>query len=239
MKNIAEETLANIVIDNYQAVAVLEKYDLDFCCKGKRTLSQACTEKGIATDQVIAEVNATETSQERRIKPFKEMTAEELISYILIHHHFYVKQNIPLIKEHILKVANKHGLHFPYMIEVLALFKEVADELTSHMQKEETILFPRIKEIAALQEKKTSGRTDAAYLTAPIQMMEHEHDAAGEILSSIKKLTNNYTPPAEACTTFKITLEELKGFEEDLHKHVHLENSILFPMAEEMMLQNS
>jgi regulator of cell morphogenesis and NO signaling len=163
------------------------------------------------------------------------MTAEQLISYILIHHHFYVKQSMPGILGHLEKVAIKHGTHFPYMVEVLSLFKEINTAMILHMHKEEVILFPRIKELETSQDAHEHQHPANEYIGAPIQVMELEHEHAGDILYKIRKLTNNYTPPAEACTTFLVALAELKEFEEDLHRHVHLENNILFPIAEKMI----
>jgi regulator of cell morphogenesis and NO signaling len=239
MTNLAEQTLATIVTNNHFSVPVLEKYDLDFCCKGKRTLTDACIEKGLSIENVSSELENSLASLQTNKMPFTEMTAEQLISYILIHHHFYVKQTMPTINGHLEKVAAKHGGRFPNMVEVLCLFREINDEMTMHMHKEEVILFPRIKEVVALQEAHQHRNLVAGYISAPIQVMEHEHDHAGNILYKIRELTNNYTPPAEACTTFQVCLAELKEFEEDLHRHVHLENNILFPLAEKMLMQQS
>jgi len=239
MTNLAEQTLATIVTNNHFTVPVLEKYNLDFCCKGKRTLTDACMEKGLSVEKISAELENSLSALQNNKMPFTEMTAEQLISYILIHHHFYVKQSMPTILGHLEKVAAKHGEHFPYMIEVLHLFKEIDVEMTLHMHKEEVILFPRIKEIAALQDAHQKQNVVAGYIAAPIQTMEQEHDHAGNILYQIRALTNNYTPPAEACTTFRVCLAELKEFEDDLHRHVHLENNLLFPLAERMLLKQS
>jgi regulator of cell morphogenesis and NO signaling len=238
MTNLSEQTLATIVTNNHAAVPVLEKYSLDFCCKGKRTLADACTEKGLAVESISLELENVSAKPSNKM-PFNEMTAEQLISYILIHHHFYVKQSMPSILGHLEKVASKHGGRFPYMVEVLCLFREIHDEMTMHMHKEEMILFPRIKEVAALQESNHHRTFVAGYISAPVQVMEHEHDHAGEIMQKIRTLTNNYTPPADACTTFQVSLAELKEFEEDLHRHVHLENNLLFPLAGKMIEQMS
>ena len=239
MTNLAEQTLATIVTNNHFTVPVLEKYNLDFCCKGKRTLTDACMEKGLSVETVAAELENSSAALQSNKMPFTEMTVDQLISYILIHHHFYVKQSMPTILGHLEKVAAKHGDHFPYMIEVLNLFKEINAEMTLHMHKEEVMLFPRIKEIAALQDDHQKLNIVDTYIAAPIQVMEQEHDHAGNILYQIRQLTNNYTPPAEACTTFQVCLAELKEFEEDLHRHVHLENNLLFPLAEKIMNKQS
>jgi regulator of cell morphogenesis and NO signaling len=235
MTDIANQTLATIVTGNHATVPVLEKYHLDFCCKGKRTLAEACIEKGLSVTAISEELEKTSASLSGTKMPFTEMTAEQLISYILIHHHFYVKQSMPAIYGHIEKVAAKHGDRFPYMVEVLSLFKAIQEEMTAHMQKEELILFPRFKEVAALLQANEQLNLAESYIAAPVNVMEAEHDHAGDILYTIRTLTNNYTPPAEACTTFKVCLAELKEFEEDLHRHVHLENNVLFPLAQKMI----
>ena len=235
MTNLAEQTLAAIVTKNHLTVPVLEKYHLDFCCKGKRTLAEACTEKGLSVEAITDELERATAAEQSSRMPFTAMNAGQLISYILVHHHFYVKQSMPTIIGHLEKVAHKHGDRFPYMIEVLKLFTEIKNEMTSHMYKEETVLFPRIKDVEASYIQKQNKNLSGDYISAPIIMMEQEHEHAGDLLYKIRELTNTYTPPAEACTTFQVCLAELKEFEEDLHRHVHLENNLLFPLAEKMM----
>ena len=235
MTQTAEQTLASIVTGHHQTVPVLEKYNLDFCCKGKRTLSQACTEKGLSVQKIMEELNIATLINKGSSMPFAEMTAEQLIGYIIIHHHFYLKQSMPTIAEHLTKVATKHAQRFPYMSKVLDLFLHLKNEMMLHMHKEETILFPRIKEVESFYHFKQQKNLGINYIDGPVVMMENEHDEAGAILYKIRQLTNNYIPPEEACTTFKVSLAELKEFEEDLHRHVHLENNILFPLAQKML----
>lgn len=235
MTNTAEQTLASIVTAHHQAVPVLEKYSLDFCCKGKRTLTEACNEKGLEVNDVLNELNASYSTGEKSKLPFTEMNAEQLISYILIHHHFYVKQSMPATINHLEKVAAKHGDRFPYMKEALALFIYLKNEMLLHMHKEEMIVFPHIKEIASVYGYSQKRNFEEGYINVPLGVLENEHDEAGEIMFNIRRLTNNYTPPEGACTTFKVSLAELKEFEEDLHQHVHLENNILFPLAKNML----
>ena len=230
MNTILEKSLASIVTEQHEAAAIFEKYDLDFCCKGKRTLNAACAEKDISSDVIIKELENVSAGELKHI-PFNEMDEDQLISYILIHHHFYVKQSMPIIVSHLEKVAAKHGDRFPFMVETLQLFYEIQNDMTSHMMKEENILFPRIKAIVAANTAKQELPLEA-FVGGPISVMEAEHDAAGNILNKIRILTNNYAAPEGACTTFRVVLDELKHFEADLHKHVHLENNILFPKAE-------
>ena len=235
MTNIAEQKLATIVTNNHFTVPVLEKYNLDFCCKGKRTLAEACAEKGLSVKTISQELEKATAELQSNKMPFTQMNGEQLISYILIQHHFYVKQSMPTILGHLEKVTNKHGDRYPHMVEVFLIFKEINEEMTAHMYKEEAILFPRIKEVEALEEAHQHRNLGEGYISAPIQVMEHEHDHAGDLLYRIRQLTNTYTPPADACTTFQVCLAELKEFEEDLHRHVHLENNLLFPLAEKMI----
>jgi len=238
MKIIEQQTLSAIALENYQVIPVFEKYNLDFCCRGKRTLSEACAEKNIHLNEVLSEMQLAK-SISKPILPFTEMSADQLISYILIHHHFYVKNAIPVIINHLEKLVIKHGDRYTNLIKIYQLFNVVKDELEPHMQKEELILFPRIKEIAALALQKKDINYAPDYINAPIHVMESEHDKAGQAMFEIRDLTNNYTAPEDACTTHKVCMDELKAFEIDLHQHVHLENNILFPLAASMITTRS
>jgi regulator of cell morphogenesis and NO signaling len=226
MTELLNKTLSQIVTENYQAAHVFEKYGLDFCCKGKRALSVACNENSLPVDNIINELeSALKTSS--AAYEYGKMSLTELSEYIIRVHHDYVKIHLPQTLQYVERVATKHGDRFPYMKELLQLFRELETELMHHMKKEEKILFPRVK----LLELNAVTETAEGYLSAPIEVMEHEHDAAGTIMHKIRVLTNNYIAPEEACTTFRLALASLQAFEADLHHHVHLENNILFPKA--------
>lgn len=231
MSTILNKTLASIVTKNHHSVSVLEKYNLDFCCNGKRTLEEACNAKSLSASTIEEELLNIISPSDQKLMPFTDMTAEQLISHIMVKHHFYVKQIIPQLYGHLQKVANKHGDRFPNMRRVAEIFSVVAEEMTSHMQKEELILFPRIKQIEQALLNNNEAEFTAGFIEGPIGVMEAEHEQVGEALYEIRSLTNNYEAPEGACNTFKIALAELKEFEEDLHQHVHLENNILFPLA--------
>ena len=231
MNDITEQTLASIVTSNHQVVPILERYNLDFCCKGKRTLADACAEKGIKIESITEELRALSEIAGKQQMPFTEMDAWQLISFITIHHHFYVKQSMPVIIGHLNKVATKHGDIYPYMKDVHDMFAIIMREMTLHMEKEETILFPRIKEVENLYQAERLSEILPGSIQTLVNEMEADHEEAGDIMYRIRTATANYTAPPNACTTFKVTLAELKEFEEDLHKHVHIENNILFPKA--------
>jgi regulator of cell morphogenesis and NO signaling len=231
MNEIMTKSLAQIVNNNHRAASVFEKYQLDFCCKGKRSLQQACQEKDIRVEDVVADLATTEQNGDKATIDYSKLTLHQLTEYIVMTHHSYVKKEMPQILSYLQKVASKHGERHPEIFKVLELFAAVSEEMEQHMQKEEHVLFPRIGEMERWVEEGNEIRINHTYLEAPIHMMEQEHDHAGAMLAEINKLTNNYIPPADACTTFKLSFAALQAFEMDLHQHVHLENNILFPRA--------
>ncbi len=232
-------SLGEIVTNKPEAAAIFEAYSLDFCCRGKQKLSEALTDPG----KLSAVVGALEMiySEEKNGSEidFKSMPLSQLVDYILNVHHKYVKESIPLIRMHLDKVVTKHGEKYPQMQKIQILFNKAATELETHMMKEELILFPRIKAMESTV--KAGDPFIHIAVESPIKMMEKEHVIAGDLLAEIKKLSNNYTPAQDACTTHRVCIEELKMFENDLHKHVHLENNILFPKAikkEHLLVKN-
>lgn len=222
MESLKELRLADIVTEFPASAPVLEKYKLDFCCKGKRTLAQACEEQHLPLEQVESELNELSPVSDLSQSVFQTMTPKQLSDYIVARHHVYVKQSIPVILNHLEKLYDKHSERYPHVSEVYNLFRKVSAELSSHMQKEEVILFPMMDKLAQLNK---------AQLMGPINVMEAEHEEAGDLLAAIRELTDDYAPPADACTTHKLVLQELRQFEEDLHQHVFLENHLLFPNA--------
>ena len=230
MNELMTKSLAQIVNTNHHAANVFEKYHLDFCCKGKRTLAQACTESELKIEEVLFDLERT--AQERSIPiPYENMSLTQLADYIVLTHHSYVKKEMPAILGYLQKVASKHGGHHPEMIKVLEIFTAVKEEMEQHMQKEEQILFPRIKEVEQQVGEGSKIIINNSFLLSPISMMEQEHDHAGNAMTEIRQLTNNYNPPPDACTTYKLSFAAIQAFQLDLHQHVHLENNILFPKA--------
>ncbi len=237
MSEYSQRTLADIVTQSHQAAPVFEKYHLDFCCKGKRTLALACSEKGLELGVIETELDkAIQSSSGLQEQMFLDMSNDQLIGYILLKHHFYVRQNMPVIYGHLEKVAMKHGDRYPHMRQAYLKFAMLKSELESHMDKEEQVLFPRIRQLESVVQSGSEAVEHLAHLIdAPVSVMESEHDHAGALMQEIRRLTNDYTPPLDACTTHRLSLQELRDFEEDLHRHVHLENNILFPRAAAMV----
>ena len=232
MEELMTKSLAQIVNNNHLAASVFEKYHLDFCCKGKRTLEQACTESELKVEEVLSELGKTEQSSISSIPAdYNSLSLSQLIDHIITIHHSFVKKEMPVILGYLERVAFKHGDRHPEMKKILELFAAVKEEMEHHMQKEELVLFPRIKEIERLLAEGKEIVINSTYLRSPINMMEQEHDHAGTMLAEIRKLTLDYNPPIDACTTYRLSHATLQAFELDLHQHVHLENNILFPKA--------
>jgi len=231
----SQETLSNIVLHDHRAATVLEKHRLDFCCRGKRTLLEACGGNQELTNQIVAELESTAGNEGITHMPFTEMTADQLIAHILVHHHFYVKKIMAPLCTHLEKVALKHGSRFPAMAEVFQLFIEACNDMAVHMQKEENILFPAIKQAEAAYKSHSITVRDRSIIEGATVAMETDHDRAGELMRRINELTKGYTAPQDACTTHRLSLAELKHFEEDLHLHVNLENNLLFPLAKKFI----
>ena len=230
---LANQTLAEIVTENIRSAIVFEEFGLDFCCKGKRPLSDACAENKVNVKDVVkslSDLNSNETSQN-----INDWELDFLIDYIMNNHHQYVRRMIPVISLHADKVASVHGKNHPETIEIADLFLAVREELESHMMKEERILFPFIKQLYnAKKINEQIAPPPFGTIQNPIRMMEAEHSSAGDALFKIRDLSKNYSTPEDACNTFKALYSELKEFEEDLHKHIHLENNLLFPKSIEI-----
>ena len=232
MNDLMTKSLAQIVNTNHRAATVFEKYHLDFCCKGKRTLQQACIESELPVDEILSELDKTDQQNSDKVSiNFGKLSLSQLVEYIVTTHHEYVKKEMPAIAMYLQKIASKHVERHPELLKLLQLFTAVVKEMEHHMKKEEAVLFPRIKELEKQLEAGNQPQINIAYLKSPIIMMEQEHDHAGAALAEIRQLTSNYNPPADACTTYRLSFAALEAFEIDLHQHVHLENNILFPKA--------
>jgi len=233
----AEETLGDIVAKDLSKAEVFKKYGLDFCCGGKKTVKEACAEKGVDFTKVQKELqNSDKTSVTTRPLPYNDWSLDFLADYIVNTHHSYVKKTIPDIRTYADKVAKVHGAHHPELLKINKLAQEVCEEMSSHMVKEETVLFPYLKQLVAAKnngtEKVKFGNLET--VETPISMMEMEHEVVGNNMEEIREISNNYQIPDDGCASYSFLFKTLNEFENDLHIHVHLENNILFPKALDM-----
>ena len=227
-----ESIIRDVVSSDFRAAAIFQKYGLDFCCGGGKSIAEACGAKGIESTDLMRELERLDASPAAGVPRFNEWDLELLIDYILVNHHRYIRENAPVILAHVTKVASVHGERHPEVIRIAKSFESVLGELMQHMMKEEQILFPYVKQmVEARNEGRALPRLPFGTIGNPIRMMEMEHESAGNELAEIRSLSSDYTPPEDACMTYRVAYQELHAFEQDLHQHVHLENNILFPKA--------
>lgn len=227
-----EETLGEIAAKDLRKAQVFKKYGLDFCCGGKKTVKEACAEKGIDATLVEKELqhadNAPAAASARPL-PFNEWNLDFLADYIVNTHHSYVKKVMPDLKAYADKVARVHGGHHPELLEINSLVQHTMKEMAEHTIEEETVLFPYIKKLVALNGNATARDID--HVQASIDLRVQEHELVGGNMEKIRELSSNYTVPEDGCASYSFLFKSLNEFEEDLHIHVHLENNILFPKA--------
>jgi regulator of cell morphogenesis and NO signaling len=228
----SNRTVRDFALEYPNATRIFEKHGIDYCCGGGKSLREACAAANISPEEVLSSLSNAPRGDD---KDPQAMSASELIEHIVVKHHTFVRQELPRLTQLAAKVNGKHGERHPELAEVEHLFSELAGELSMHLMKEEQVLFPFV---AQLDDARRAGHaaSQAMFGTVrnPIQMMFMEHDAAGEILKQLRTLTANFTPPEDACTSYRVLYQRLLEFEQDLHQHIHLENNILFPKAVEL-----
>jgi regulator of cell morphogenesis and NO signaling len=224
-------TIGEIVAENYRKAEVFKKFNIDFCCGGGRSLVETCKEFDVDIEKVKEALTEIDLKGEKREYDVENWTITRLIDHIEEKHHSYVKEAIPIVSEFANKVKSTHGENKPYVIQIADHFLGLASELTAHLQKEENILFPFLKEMEKAKSQDRSIQIPFGSVQNPIAAMMHEHENAGDELKEINRLTESFSPPADACATHLVLYGMLKDFETDLMMHIHLENNVLFPRA--------
>ncbi|KIA88763.1 iron-sulfur cluster repair di-iron protein [Kaistella jeonii] len=229
-----ERTIGEMVAEDFKAAEVFRKYKIDFCCKGNRTIEEACENKKFNVEDVYKDLENISKEKSNDID-FNSWPLDLLADYVEKTHHRYVEENTAVLLQYLSKLCKVHGDRHPELFEIYDLFKESATDLGAHMKKEELILFPFIKKMVAAKAKgETFEKPHFGSVESPVAMMKHEHTIEGDRFVKIAELTNNYQFPDDACGTYQVTYKMLEDFENDLHKHIHLENNILFPKAIEL-----
>lgn len=236
MQSAAAPTIRDIAANSLAAVRVFERFGIDYCCGGKRPLADVCREKGYNTEQIQSELDAAMAEATAAQRDWSTAPLGELIEHIVGTHHEYLRRELPAIGVRLEKVYRVYNQrHGPTLIGLPEVFAGLRAELETHMMKEERILFPAI---AAYESAVAAGTplpaTPFGTVANPIHMMESEHESAGQALSRIREITNNFEVPDYACVTYRALIRGLEELEKDLHMHIHLENNILFPRAEKL-----
>lgn len=224
--------IGQLVADDYRMASIFKQNGIDFCCKGNRSIAEATKELNLNTQEILSQLEAVKKEDTTSGDDFQSWPLDLLADYIEKTHHRYTEAKITELKPLLEKLVEVHGKENPELIEIQKIFNISAGEMASHMKKEELVLFPFIRKM--IKTKKSSSKITVPHFGTvenPVNMMIHEHDEQGRLLQQMAELSNNYTPPINACNTYKMTYATMKEFEEDMYKHIHLENNILFPKA--------
>lgn len=227
------DTVAELVIAIPSAIPVFERLQIDYCCHGGRSLAEACSIAGITTHELLELIESTPRSEE--VQVLDGMTLTAMMSFIVDMHHGFTRSTLETLQTLGVKVREHHGPRHPELVAVEKLIQEMTIELIPHMMKEEQVLFPYIKAM----ENATENGLDAPVpffgtVRNPIRTMMLEHETVGEKMAEVRALTNDFKVPADGCASYTALYETLFGLEQDLHRHIHLENNILFPRAAAM-----
>ncbi len=225
-----QRTVGEIVAADFRTARIFDKYGIDYCCGGKIAFQDVCLEKGIDPAELSREIEAVKKTPLEKSQNFSAWPSSFLADYIITTHHTYLRDNLDQIASYTRKIAEVHGEKHPEVREITAIFAGIVKDMYVHLKEEEDVCFPAIKRV---EEAKKLGKSpsveDIEIITRSLERFEAEHDEVGEAAHKISELSQNYSLPDDACNTFLITYQKLKEFEEDLHKHVHLENNVLFP----------
>ncbi len=223
MNNLLETKVGAVVSKDYRTARVFSAYGIDFCCKGGISVAEACKRNDADAEKLKVEIEALLRQGSATDEVIHSMSLIELARHIVDTHHNYVRENGPLLEAYLLKIANVHGGRHPELLNGL-------QQLLQHMDKEEHVLFPLVERIERTSSESMSPAMRES-LGAPISMMEQEHEVEGERFREMRSITNDFMPPADACQTYQVAFKMLNEFEADLHRHIHLENNILFVEA--------
>ena len=233
----AEKTVRELALKNFAATRVFEKLGIYYCCGGGQSIEQACRAANVRVDEVMKSIEAagrsTPASPEDR--PWQSESLVDLIGHIKDRHHQYTREEIARLNPLFDKVCSVHGKNHPELLKMREVFRGLAGELAAHMMKEDVVLFPYVIRLeSAATRNEPVPAAPFGTVKNPVAMMVHEHDSAGEALRALRQASRGYTPPEDACLSFKTLFNALAEFEADLHQHIHLENNILFPRAIQM-----
>ncbi len=213
-----EQTVGRIALSLPGATRVFHAYNIDFCCGGRISLREAAERAGLLPDKLVTELEALPAGSVSE-RDWREASNDELIDHILTRYHDVHRQQLPELIRMARRVELVHGDRESCPNGLADLLTVIYQEMESHMQKEEQILFPMLRNGMGAQAQ------------GPIAVMRHEHDDHGENLEQVMALTNDITPPKGACTTWRALYTGLREFREDLMEHIHLENNLLFERA--------
>jgi len=227
-----ETQVADVATRHPATIRVFQRYGVDFCCGGKRSLADVCAERNLSFAELRSDLEAAVAAPSREDRDWGEASLDELISHILTRYHRPLDEELPRLGHMMDKVLAVHVERHSELRGVARTFGALVDDLQPHMMKEEQVLFPYVLRMEAL--RRSGGilaGSPFGSVESPIRVMELEHEAVGELLALLREMTAGYTAPDDACNTFRGLYHGLVELERDLHEHIHLENNVLFPRA--------
>lgn len=234
--------VGEIVRHNFSTARIFEANNIDFCCGGNISLSEAAEKEGINTNKLLTELNSAMQKEDNDSNFIESLSLAGLCDYIINTHHTYVNEALPFLLQKLQKLVDVHGENHPELLEVNTSFRAAAENLSAHMKKEELILFPNIRLMEKYRIEGGDRPDNVGLASSAINQMEAEHQVEGERFMKISEITKGYVVPPDGCNTFEVTYKTLEEFEKDLHRHIHLENNVLFPKAiklEKTIVHNS
>lgn len=213
-------TLAALVAEDARRAAALDALGLDYCCHGDRSLADACAAAGVDTEAVVAQLAALADDAAAGDVDTAALAPADLVDHLEATHHRYLHDELPALDALAAKVLAAHGERHPELVEVQRLVTALRFDLEPHLMKEEAVLFPAIRRLAA---------GEPLDLRAPIRVMGTEHEQAGELLAALRDATGGYGVPEDGCASYRLLYERLAELERDTHLHIHKENYLLFP----------
>lgn len=223
--------LADLVNEKPALVEVFNKHKIDYCCGGQRSLELACKEMNLSVDAVLKELEQMPSCEEAKSADWMELNLSQLTAHIVSTHHAYLRKEFPRITALMNRVVERHGEKHEELVSLKNIFEQLKENIDQHSFKEEQVLFPMVCEMEKTQ---TKPEFHCGEITNPLNQMETEHDNAGGALKKMRELTNDYTPPEDACPKYKMLFDGLRALEADLHLHVHKENNILHPRIRDL-----
>lgn len=232
MKALQQRSIGDIVTENFRTAEVFREFGLDFCCGGNKTVEEACRQNDVDPNEVEERLKRLNEKEAGASQHFDLWSLDFLIDYIVENHHVFTRNKVPEIEAYARKVSKVHGDRHPELHQINELVEVLKQEILEHLDKEERILFPYVRRLLKVRDRGESKQSDPmSDASEPIEMMEDEHEEAGDKMRQIRGLSDDFTPPSDACTSYQLLYRNLADFEKDLHKHIHLENNILFPKA--------
>lgn len=236
MKVQTNQSVGSIVTQCPSSIPLFEGLKIDYCCGGNKTLQDACAAAGASLEKVLQSLDEIPGALDRG-QNWDEKGLSELVGFLVEKHHAYTREQLALLEKLSEKVARVHGQNHPELLALRGVFRQIADELEPHMVKEEQVAFPYLLAL----EKSVQGGGDGELLfpypvfqSQPQRVLMADHETVGEQLREARRLTCDFKPPKDACVTFRAFYQAFVELEEDLHRHIHLENNVLFPMAEKL-----